>query len=172
MFNDDYDYEFFDEEDIYNDDDYDYEEDDDYYEDDEETVESYNESISSALVNIPEVFGSYNGQLKYFQKDLKEHGILFLNNYWCCQSCAGSSLTIDFENGDLNDYFGYCYYHNQDLEGFEKNGKLYLAWGCLLDGFNDNNVTEIGNKIVEIAQKHNFTINWNGSTATRIIIQP
>ena len=96
--------------------------------------------------------------------DLISKGIACKQNFWCCQTC-GSSAMSDYE--DNPNFDGYCFYHNQDYDGLKKQGVTYLSYGS----FRDNNMIDIGKKIVKAFRKEGIKVTWNGKAESRILIE-
>lgn len=64
---------------------------------------------------------------------------------------------------------GYCYYHTQDLErAIQKDGGLLIGFGSFNQ--NDKLTKKIAERIVELLEQNNFSIEWSGSIDTRINI--
>jgi hypothetical protein len=65
---------------------------------------------------------------------------------------------------------GYCYYHNQDLEGaIDPNSRtLLLGYDSFID--DPKETLMIANTIVAVLKAHHLAITWNGSIQQRIQI--
>ena len=72
------------------------------------------------------------------------------------------------EEGKIAD--GYCFYTSQDTEGAIDGRDLYLAFGAFEQ--HEKNGVGIGQRIVEVLMKHGFSVEWNNSIKTRIVIRP
>ena len=73
------------------------------------------------------------------------------------------------EEGKIAD--GYCFYFSQDVEYAFDCGDICLAFGAFEQKHTEK-ALEIGQKIVEVLKKHGFSVEWNNSTETRILIRP
>ena len=65
---------------------------------------------------------------------------------------------------------GYCFYHSQDVERAIDGDGLCLAFGVF--ELPENEGVRIGQTIVEALKKQGFSVVWNGTIKTRILIQP
>ena len=99
---------------------------------------------------------------------LKSSGVLCLHNAGYTMSdghCDASQALDDYPEGQ---FYGYCFYHGQDLERAVKGGGLMIAYDHV-DG-------EVADKIkVAVSlknelEKAGFEIDWNGTTDQRINI--
>ncbi|AYP68169.1 hypothetical protein PQE75_gp037 [Bacillus phage vB_BcoS-136] len=94
-------------------------------------------------------------------KALRKEGFKARQNFWCCQSCAWSDLSI---NHGIEDDDNVVFYHNQDNESFDRDGylnsKIYLAW------------SGDGQKIKEVAELFGYEVEWDGTENQRIGIIP
>lgn len=65
---------------------------------------------------------------------------------------------------------GYCFYHGQDVEGAIEGVGLYLAFA---DDISDPaQVIAVGEQIVAAMTKQGFTVIWDGTGQTRILLSP
>lgn len=101
-------------------------------------------------------------------KTLNENGILCSHNAGYTTS-DGHEISHDLLRDHLDgDFFGYCFYHGQDLERAVLRGGLYLAY----DHVNGDVPEKI--KVALIIQKElekgGFTLDWDGTTNTRLCI--
>lgn len=64
---------------------------------------------------------------------------------------------------------GYCFYHGQDLERAVRGEGLYISFQKIN---NESDVVskEVAKKIIEVLEKHNLPVEWNGKATTRIFI--
>lgn len=64
---------------------------------------------------------------------------------------------------------GYCFYHGQDLERAIQGKGLYISFQKI-NNESDTVSKQIANKIVQILEKHNLKVEWNGKADSRILI--
>ena len=64
---------------------------------------------------------------------------------------------------------GYCFYHGQDLERAVKGEGLWLAFGCF--AADEGRGVDIGRRVVTAAEVEGFNTKWDGTVATRILLQ-
>ncbi|MBA5793324.1 hypothetical protein H1R17_02965 [Flavobacterium sp. xlx-214] len=71
------------------------------------------------------------------------------------------------ENNEKSE--GYCFYHGQDLERAVLGEGLYISFQKIN---NESDVVskEVAKKIIEVLEKHNLPVEWNGKATTRIFI--
>jgi hypothetical protein len=67
---------------------------------------------------------------------------------------------------------GYCFYHEQDLMGAidTENPQLYIAFQKI-NNSNSEVAVEVGKKIVTVLKNHNFSVEWNETVTTKILIR-
>lgn len=64
---------------------------------------------------------------------------------------------------------GYCFYHGQDLERAVRGEGLYITFQKL-NNVSDAVSREVAQKIVDVLQKHDLKVDWNGKATTRIFL--
>jgi hypothetical protein len=100
--------------------------------------------------------------------DLYDRGVIAMH-------CAGFTLS----EGDANardareelgedDFFGFCFYHEQDVKSALESRGIYLAF----DSFDDDSAAraKVGRVVKEALEAHGFKVTWNGDPGTRLII--
>jgi hypothetical protein len=99
-------------------------------------------------------------------RKLKRRGIVGVRGL-CCGTCSSH------EGGNRMDkdksLVGYAYYHVQDREIASFNGRLYIGYGARnheVEGAG----AEIGEALRGLFTADGFTVEWNGSSSTRIKI--
>lgn len=102
--------------------------------------------------------------------------------YYLLEEASEESIDDDEQKlSELRETYnlqGYCFYHQQDLEGLEptifKNntnipkGSLYLSFGSLQDKVEP---TSVAKKIIQTLKEHDLDIAWSGSEKSRIEIK-
>jgi O-glycosyl hydrolase len=73
-------------------------------------------------------------------------GILFKENFSCCNSCGHA----DIRDLKADNYFGYVFFHVQDVERAAQTGVLNLSYGSFQN--EENYEKDIANGL-EIAEK-------------------
>lgn len=64
---------------------------------------------------------------------------------------------------------GYCFYHGQDLERAVRGEGMYISFQKI-DNVSDVISKEVAVKVVEILEKHNLEVAWNGKASSRIFL--
>jgi hypothetical protein len=88
--------------------------------------------------------------LTYAFKELRKMGYIAEQDFWCCSTCAWSS--IDSSNKKV------VFYHSQDNDNLKENGTCYLSWS--------GNAKEI----VDVLKKHGVGVKHDGDEEKRIFI--
>ena len=101
---------------------------------------------------------------------LERRGIIALQNAGYTQSDGLSDVSEVYNEagGEESEFDGYCFYHGQDLERVIESGNLYLGFGAA-DG-NDDKGAEIGHRIKGVFEAAGFTVEWNGSIKSRLLV--
>jgi hypothetical protein len=102
---------------------------------------------------------------------LEEQGILALQNAGYTQSdgLADVSQFYHEAGGERSGIEGYCFYHGQDLERVMESGELWLAFGHVSG--DDEPGVEIGRRIKKAFEAAGFTVEWDGSVKTRVLVK-
>lgn len=141
-----------------------------YYADTEEDDEFYPycETINNGL-SVPDE-GLNDKQIQYLtqlSEKCKEHKLLFLHNFWCCQTCGFSYLTSNLSELEES-YHGVVFYHNQDFQTLIEYDELYVAY----DSFEKElSQTFIGKQFCDILTELDIPHVWDGSPTKRIKIK-
>lgn len=64
---------------------------------------------------------------------------------------------------------GYCFYHGQDMERAVRGEGLYITFQKL-NNVSDVVSREVAKKIVDVLEKHDLKVDWNGKTTSRIFL--
>lgn len=109
---------------------------------------------------LDQVFASLEGQ-----------GIMALQNAGYEQSDGISDVAQFYHEagGEQSEIVGYCFYHGQDLERVMESGELWLTYGDILG--DDGKGVEIGRRIKCELEAVGFTVDWDGSIKTRLLIR-
>ncbi|MEJ2610140.1 MAG: hypothetical protein P8179_08635 [Candidatus Thiodiazotropha sp.] len=101
-------------------------------------------------------------------KSLKNNGILCLHN-------AGYTMSDGHEDSNealsvypKGKFFGYCFYHGQDLERVISGGGLMLAYDHVNGDVPEK--IKVAQTIQQELEKAEFTLDWDGTTNQRINI--
>jgi len=64
---------------------------------------------------------------------------------------------------------GYCFYHGQDMERAVRGEGLYLSFQKIN---NESDVVSKGvaKKVIDVLEKHNLQVSWDGKAASRILL--
>jgi hypothetical protein len=101
-------------------------------------------------------------------KALDSAGILCLHNAGYTMSDGHSDAYEIYSTAQTGKYFGYCFYHGQDMERAIDGGGLMLAFDHVKGDVPEK--LSVAEKINEVLIKHNFTLDWDGAAEMRINI--
>ncbi len=94
-------------------------------------------------------------------RDLDLAGIVAREVFTCCQNCGNAEIGDEFSRGQKPR--GFVFYHEQDAERGVDGEGVYLAY----NGFDQ---AAIGAEVVAALRRRGLQPQWNGSTATRILL--
>ncbi|PIE47869.1 MAG: hypothetical protein CSA42_01165 [Gammaproteobacteria bacterium] len=145
----------------------------------------FEEEISEewALKNISEEFKKHKEKSKNFKKPsdteklIEAFDTLCKNNIIALHNAGYTSSDGDYEVVEVERELreknvvsdGYCFYHQQDLEGVLETNKLYIRFNKV-DNNDDEVTVNVGKKVVEILKEFNFNVEWNETVNQRISI--
>lgn len=109
---------------------------------------------------------STNDRIDAAFEDLTQRGIFTAQNFTCCSSCGHSEAWGTMSDSGAR---GYVFYHQQDTERGVEGGGLMLAYGSR-EG--DDATQAVGREICDALDRFGVPWNWNGSSDTRIAIEP
>jgi hypothetical protein len=108
---------------------------------------------------------------------LKEDGFDVIEGTICCSTCAGAELGSRAEDGTP-----VAFYHEQNIEGRnleDRYSRVYVGYfrvrGDTEDWDTDAEqakTRKVGERIVEIAEDLEVPVEWDGSYATKILVNP
>ena len=99
---------------------------------------------------------------------LKENGVLCLHNAGYTMSDGHYDANEALESYSKGKFYGYCFYHGQDLERAADGGGLMLAYDHV-----DGDVPEkinVAKAIKKTLEIEGFVLEWDGTTNQRIKI--
>ncbi|MDI1451131.1 hypothetical protein [Polyangium sp. 6x1] len=109
---------------------------------------------------------STNDRIDAAFEDLTKRGIFTAQNFTCCSTCGHAEAWDTMSAAGAR---GYVFYHQQDTERGMHGGGLMLAYGSREGG----PATEgVGREICDALDRFGVPWTWNGSSDTRIEIQP
>ncbi|MFA0570877.1 DUF6891 domain-containing protein [Vibrio gallaecicus] len=97
---------------------------------------------------------------------LKDKGIICLHNAGYTMSDGHEDSHEVLHKHPIGKFFGYCFYHGQDLERAVPGGGLMLAYDHI-----DGDVPEkisVAQTIKQELEKEGFVLEWDGTTRQRI----
>lgn len=116
-------------------------------------------------------------------KDLRKLGYIALQNFACCNNCAGYEIATrvkDMPAGRQDKLAGAVYYHRQDADALAgtKVRSLYLKFGPVTvwggDGTTSNTYGKAHKAIAEDVCKalrdHGLDVEWGGDTDRCIVV--
>jgi hypothetical protein len=99
--------------------------------------------------------------------DLNDAGICALEYAGYTMAEGHAEVTAEVaEDPDGEDYFGYCFYHGQDVERAVDGQGLSIAFGTL--GDDDASGLEVGRVVTRRLRDAGFEVEWDGTLAQRI----
>ena len=107
-------------------------------------------------------------RLKSVFQTLESNGILCLHNAGYTMSDGHEDSNEALSSYPKGQFFGYCFYHGQDLERVVSGGGLMLAYDHI-----DGDVPEkikVAQTMQQELEKAGFTLEWDGTTNQRINI--
>ena len=99
---------------------------------------------------------------------LKTNGILCLHNAGYTMSDGHEDSTEALSAYPKGKFFGYCFYHGQDLERAVSGGGLMLAYDHVNGDVPEK--IEVAQAMQQELEKVGFTVEWDGTTNQRINI--
>lgn len=96
---------------------------------------------------------------------LDHAGIIFQENFTCCNTCGASQI----EDFKMAHHIGYCFFHAQDCDHAAEHGHVNLSFGSFKDTPDDCLV--VGRKIVEVATSKKLVVDWNQDIDQRILVK-
>ncbi|MGF1767940.1 hypothetical protein L4D06_11245 [Enterovibrio makurazakiensis] len=109
-----------------------------------------------------------NDRLNSVFAELKNKGILCLHNTGYTMSDGHEDSYDALSRFPKSQFYGYCFYHGQDLERAVFGGGLMIAYDHVNGDVPDK--IKVGQEIKTELEKGGFTLNWNGTTNQRINI--
>jgi hypothetical protein len=103
-------------------------------------------------------------------RSLERAGILTLQNPRLTQSESMAEMSERYfaAGGERSGIRGYCLYDGHDLEHVQESGNLYLTFGDIAgDGPKG---AEVGREVKQVLEVAGFTVEWNGSIDTRLLV--
>ncbi|QUJ68657.1 hypothetical protein KDD30_05985 [Photobacterium sp. GJ3] len=107
-------------------------------------------------------------RLKSVFQDLKNRGVLCLHNAGYTQSDGHEDAQDAINAYPKGTFFGYCFYHGQDVESALNGRGLYLAYAHL--NWTGPEMLNVGQMIQQALERAGFVVDWNGSAEQRIHI--
>lgn len=112
----------------------------------------------------------FDVRLAYAFKEMRKRGLIARQNFRCCQSCACYEIATTMEKPTCKK-IGYVFYHSQDNARKRKFQDFHLAFGGRHNNEGDTEATQnVGKLIVKCLADNGVKSNWNGDTATRILV--
>jgi hypothetical protein len=101
---------------------------------------------------------------------LERQGIVALQNAGYTMSDGLSDVFSVYHQagGPASEFNGYCFYHGQDLESAIEIGCLHLAFGATDDS--PIKGVRVGRRIKGVLEATGFSVAWDGSIETRILV--
>ena len=97
----------------------------------------------------------------------KEYGYQARANFGCCISCGMSELR---EKAVKRGSPGIVFWHNQDDQGFHKDGILYLSFSAVGCDPSDWSHAEVAKNVIVALAKYGLWIRWDGNINKRIVV--
>jgi hypothetical protein len=102
---------------------------------------------------------------------LRTQGVISLHNAGYTQSDGfGDFVEALHVHHDASAVRGYCFYHGQDTERAVQGEGLFLAFGPSDQKREETDGPAVGRMVAQALTDAGFTVAWNGSFRTRILI--
>lgn len=106
-------------------------------------------------------------------KVLRKRGFIARANFYCCSTCAVYAIDTDYkkmQEAKKSSIVGYCFWHNQDEDGWKAGRDLHLGYGqlCGDDTICDNTTRLVGQKIAAALTEAGIDFEWDGSAGQKI----
>ena len=102
-------------------------------------------------------------------ESLRTQGIVALHNAGYTMSDGHSDVAEALAARDAGRFFGFCFYHGQDVERAVSSGELWLAFGALQE--DDERKREAGQAVRGALEKAGLHVQWDGNPETRILVR-
>ncbi len=103
--------------------------------------------------------------------ELEKLGIVARQDFSCCSNCGQSEIWDEMEAVGRAGIRvrGYTFYHMQNTEAAVEGGGIYLGYGSVDEG--EAAALSIAREIIKILQHHGLITQWDGTWATKILIE-
>jgi uncharacterized protein DUF6891 len=102
---------------------------------------------------------------------LNENGILALEDLGWTHSDGYHEIHERHEGlSDKEAITGFCFFHEQDVEGAVQQGNLFLSFGGIDPELEESDGPAVGKITVDELQRAGFQVKWNGTFDKRIEI--
>jgi hypothetical protein len=100
--------------------------------------------------------------------ELTRSGILVLENFTCCSTCARAEIPDELAAYGPTAR-GFMYFHEQDTESAIYHGQLLLGFGSVTD--EPDSGVAIAKEIVAVLVRQGLDIEWDGRFHNRILVR-
>jgi len=111
-------------------------------------------------------------------RNMRKEGLLARQNFECCSSCAGYSMTLRarelISNGkEKSEIKGCCFYHAQDNDDLVVGRGFYLSYGPMdsqehgVIGLSNEEVAKI---VIKCLKDAGVETDWDGNGGRRIFV--
>jgi len=102
---------------------------------------------------------------------LESLGIIALQNAGLTQSDALADVNGEFEDRDRPDnFFGYCFYHGQDVERAVAGDGLWIAFGVFREDARTD-AAAVGRLVKDTLERHGLAVDGSGAANGRLQVK-
>ncbi len=114
-----------------------------------------------------------NDRLDRAFASLNANGIVALQNFSCCGTCAWSEIgePIEQAQSEGKAVEGCVFYHSQGTDCAHEFGHFHLYYGTSDETADDLATKAIGERVVQALQNEGLTVSWNGEPGESIVVQ-
>lgn len=98
--------------------------------------------------------------------DVEGKGVLPLHNAGYTMSDGHGDAAEELAEAPKGRYFGYCFYHGQDIERVLEDGELYIAFDHIEGDVPDR--LRVGRVVAAALRASGLEVDWNEDVGTRI----
>jgi len=113
-------------------------------------------------------------QINLAFKELRKNGFIAKQDWACCNSCGMKDIydevNEEYIDAGKPEPDGFVFYHCQNTDLLKGYAETYLAWGAIDCEMSKKEEIKIGKTIVNILNKFDINVEWNGRIDTKIFI--
>ena len=105
--------------------------------------------------------------------ELEGRKVIVRENYWCCNTCGFDGIAHEMAEEENQDTRGFVFFHQQDTDRVVESNVLLLRFGGFdeaREGWTTSDTTKMGHEIVDVLQKNELEVSWNGAADEAISV--